>query len=369
MATVHNAYYNSPWIEKAAANLASALAPPDPEKMMAKQKLEWELARAQEVAKLEDEQYANTVSGNESLAKVLQLTANPVRNPLTDEIDDVETERQVLQHLSDAIGRGGINFVNPGLKAAGPAAPTFAVSEALAQQKAGFASNQIDQRLAGALQVLGITEGGKDRRLASSQAFTLDRDNKNYQYKLGLEADRHENRIKEKRAAAASPGAKPPRMLSRAAMEDIIYGFDLKEEELGGRQIPKKYKDKMIEEAEDIVQKGGKVQTAINAVWSKRKLDDVPAQKRKRFFGMEYGDLDPVIPAGYDEETPVAVDPSSLGGAAIGAGAAQPTRDAPASSTPPVRVLKEGVPRKFPANGQVWELRNGVPLRRTDLED
>jgi hypothetical protein len=54
MATVHNAYYNSPWIADAARNLASALAPPDPEKQLAAKRGQWEFDRLQQLAAIQD---------------------------------------------------------------------------------------------------------------------------------------------------------------------------------------------------------------------------------------------------------------------------------------------------------------------------
>ena len=58
MSTVPNRYYNSPWIEAAGRNLASALAPEDPEKTLAAQRAKWEFERAQELAQVQDEELA-----------------------------------------------------------------------------------------------------------------------------------------------------------------------------------------------------------------------------------------------------------------------------------------------------------------------
>jgi predicted HTH transcriptional regulator len=71
MATVHNAYYNSPWIETAARNLASALAPQDPEKTLEMQREKWKFQRLQELSRLEDEQRGLHKSGVTSLGALL----------------------------------------------------------------------------------------------------------------------------------------------------------------------------------------------------------------------------------------------------------------------------------------------------------
>ena len=343
MAQIPNFYYNSPWIADAAKSLASAFAPADPEKDIARRRDAWMFDQLQKKAGLEEHDRSERDLAEGFFGQIASF--KPILKE--DGTEDTEaTERAVMELYGKGIEHGG--DISKGMALSGPYAPAFTAKQILQTLKAQAAANAMVEkyRLMGGLQDDRFeNEGVRDAR---RHGYAVDMGDRNYQHKLGLEADRHEHRIAEKRAAAALPGAKPPRMLPRSAMEDIIYGFDLLEEDLGGgRKIPKKYKDKMVEEAEDLVQKGGKVQTALNAVWAKHKLDDVGEPKAKGFF--DFSGPDPVIPQGFDEP---AVDPNSLGGVATGANAAPalPTAAPAASPTQFAIQTKKGPDgRMYPA--------------------
>ena len=359
MAQIPNYYYNSPWIADAAKSLASAFAPIDPEKDIARRRDAWMFEQLQKKAGLEEHDRSERDLAEGFFGQIASF--KPILKE--DGTEDTEaTERAVMELYGKGIEHGG--DITKGMALSGPYAPAFTAKQILQTLKAQAAANAMVEkyRLIGGLQDDRFeNEGVRDAR---RHGYAVDIADVNYKNKLALQADAHLNRIAEKRAAAALNGGKPPRMIPRSAMEDIIYGFDLKEEEItGGRKIPKKYRDKMVEEAEDLVQKGGKVQTAVNAVWAKHKLDAVPEPKAKGFF--DFSGPDAVIPEGFDEP---AVDPNSLGGAAVGAGAdavAAAATPVPDNETLPQRALQalsEGVETPF-NNGQVWTLVNGKPKR------
>jgi hypothetical protein len=71
MATVPNRYYNSPWIRDAAANLASALAPEDPDKKLAADKMRFELQREQLLAQQQDEDRTRRLGQFQALGDIV----------------------------------------------------------------------------------------------------------------------------------------------------------------------------------------------------------------------------------------------------------------------------------------------------------
>jgi hypothetical protein len=211
MAAIPNRYYNSPWIAQAGENLAMALAPPDPQKQLAAQRAKWEFDRAQEVARIQDEDRLRAEELRQSLGDVY----NAARAPAVSVGPHSPGEAQYFAehpeavptpppsaNLGDAVGRAFS-------KGATPQEIDLITGDKYAQQRAlrammgdaayermiaqeGFRDNRFyvgeegkDRRLGvteegkdtrlgvteeGKDRRLGVTEGGKDRRLGVTEA-------------------------------------------------------------------------------------------------------------------------------------------------------------------------------------------------------
>src|SRR6187399_1761096 len=173
MATVSNAYFQSPWIADAARNLASALRPPDPQEQIARERAKWEFEHAQSEAQYlegERERYRQADSLMGDLAK---LTENPVVNPLTGEIDVNETRRQAGALLGQIYEAGGWKYVKPSQEVAGPLSASFMADKELAQQKLDANEEIWGRRFSNALtmQNRGFTHDDSSRE--DDQAFKL----------------------------------------------------------------------------------------------------------------------------------------------------------------------------------------------------
>lgn len=273
MATVHNAYYNSPWIADAAKNLASALAPPDRAKLLEEQKLRYEIQRAQELAAMEDEDRQNKNKGAGSMAKVIRLVGEPVRNPLTNQIDREETTRQSLANYADAIEFGGVENVGPGMKAVGPAAPTFAVSEALANQRGNIQSEQIDQRLAGALQLLTVGEQGKDRRQGNLFGHQDAAQQQGFENSMKLLVARQEGQLAQLRERIKGAGGNPL-TIAGTNLDDLTRLMYTQVANSGAELRDPREFDELIARAAIIMSTGRNAPTAVLEAYKKHVLPE-----------------------------------------------------------------------------------------------
>src|SRR5215510_10390122 len=133
MAQVPNYYYNSPWIADAARNLASALKPPSPQELLEARRTQLQMDILQQKADFEaqDREDANTVRA--AFGRMLE----PAINPVTNEVDPVQTEKNIRMDYADALRAGADPKASAGLL--GTASPFFQQQEALAQLRAAEA--------------------------------------------------------------------------------------------------------------------------------------------------------------------------------------------------------------------------------------
>jgi hypothetical protein len=358
MAQVPNYYYQSPWIADAARNLASALAPPDPEKELAKQRAQWQFERSQELALRQDQQYKDTQDAEEAFADMLR----PVVNPLTGAVDQQLTNEKIMSRWSDAIQLGGDPSIGESLS--GELNPEVAVKRAMAKLKAaeamGLAGFNWNQR--GALQ-------------DDAQAATAAENEKNRRFQA------EQNALRLKAHLQRTKGQGGPNEIPDAIIKTISYGLDDRIAATGRDMSLEDY-FRFGEEAGKRWQVNGNVDQAINEVWaetfanSRTFADAEHEADLPGLFGGTKGKLKPHFadrpvpardlaspltetPAPAEAPTPAPVTRTTP--AAAPTPAKSPTSSV-ATKTPPVKALKEGVITTF-KNGEKWTLKNGVPTK------
>lgn len=375
MSTIANRYYNSPWIKDAAENLASALAPPDLDKIAARKKLEWELGRAQEIARVEDETYSNKKGADKFIANVTRLAGDPVKDPMTGEVDWEETNRQATEGLASAFELGGIDYVNPGMKTAGPSAPTFGVAERLADMTAQNRSNQIGQQIQGTLAGIFANNQGQDARQTAGFDYDREKRGEEFERRMQLLVAEQEGDIEAIRARAAAGGGNPL-TIAGTVLNDATR-LMWQQVENNEATIDKKDFSELVARSAVLISQGRNVPTAVIQTYRDFVNDADSEPEVKSFFGMggkrkklhprfetplvPKGGIPGITPPPGVTDYGDAVVPRS----APSAGPVAPPAAAPAQDTPPaaaLATLEEGIETTF-GNNQTWTLRNGVPTR------
>ena len=369
MATVPSAYYQSPWIADAARNLASALAPPDPEKQLANKRAQWLFEQQQEMAHLAEADRADKQTAESKFAAMLNV--NPAVNPITGVIDEEETARQVRALLAEGIDAGGDAGV--GLKLAGTASPVFAQQEALKYIAAADAQARLSQRIGGQMDLARFVQGQMGDRQDSAYSNALGLEDRRQSGRMQLQLARQQARLAELKAKGAG-GSVP--MIAGKNLEDLVYLTDTMIAQSGKHMRPEDY-DKFIDNAAIYAQQTKSIPTAVNMAWADAfpgaanygdaPSTDVPepATWANRFIRMMGGNpTDPYLAPRFGVPT---AEPSY--GAAVTSPraappprATAPTTPAAAPGSPPANRLKEGVITTF-GNGQKWTLKDGVPTR------
>jgi len=356
MAQVPNLYYNSPWIAQAARSLGDALAPPDPTKLLARDAAQFEFDRAKKVAGQQDEDREHAQQADAFVAKIYDLQAHPIIDAKTGLPDEKATESAVLEALSGAVDKGGYKYVDPAGEAAGPIAPQFTAKRIMAILTAGQRANQINQRF----DRLEELQSGKDDRLDQREGikhgYRVDLQDRGYQQRLKLDANKHQQRMEERVKAAQARGEKVS-MMPTSTIEEILYDLDTKEETYGKR-LRQKDKDRIVEEIIDEARRTGNPQGAVNTIWSKRGLDDqeVVEADTRNFWQKLAGD--PIEAQFYSPKFDAPT--SDLGTAATGGVAPEAAATAPASPGESIvpRATINGVTLPQPRDEEDFNLLN-----------
>jgi len=383
MATVPNYYYNSPWLADIGRNLASALRPPDAQEILARQRAEWQFGREQELARIFDEDRANTQLAEDKLSQLIQM--EPALNPVTGIIDERQTELNARGLLGEVIDKGGLKFVDPSFKAAGTASPAFAAQEALKTLGIQAQQQMLAQRFA---QQLGMQSNlfGQQQLLQGNQFAHQDSmQSRLFEQQMKLQLARQQARLAEI-AAKGPPGAGKPPVIAGKILEDIVGGLTTMVQQ-SGKQMRQEDFDRLVDLAGQYAQQARSAPAGVNRAWSEAfpgvaSYGDAPSaevpepntfmNRLLRTFGSNPTDsyLSPSFGAPPNLSDAIPAPPAPVAAPAPAPSVAPPPpapaparpQAAPASKTPPASALKEGVNTKF-KNGQVWTLKNGVPTR------
>jgi hypothetical protein len=287
MPQVPNFYYNSPHIESAARSLASALAPPDPQELLQRERAKWQYGREQMLAGRQDEKYADTQAVEEAFAKMV----TPVYGADGVTIDQTATDKAMLENLSIALQRGG--DASTGLKLAGTNSPEFAVKEAVA-------TLQANKLLAGIAARGGVQAGlqdsehtWKDTNREDEQTFTAERDAKRWAHEsnqnfLKQQARMREINARERAKKASGTGSNwhsPPDNI----LKEITYGLDDMIRQTG-RPMSLDKRNQFIDRAIARWQRSGNPTNAYNEQWARS------FPKATSYEDVEH---DPDIPGGW----------------------------------------------------------------------
>jgi hypothetical protein len=395
MATVPNYYYNSPWIADVGRNLASALKPPDPQELLARERSRWEFSRAQQQAGIADQDRERTLAAEDKLSELLMM--EPAVNPVTGQIDENQTELNARRLLGEVVDLGGLRFVDPAMKSAGTASPAFAAQEAMKTLGIQAQQQMMAQRFAQQLGLQSNLFGQQQLLQGNTFAHQDTMQGRLFEQQWRLQLARQEARLAELAAKGPAGAGKAP-VVSGKLLEDIVGGLTTMVQQ-SGKQMRQEDFDRLVDLAGVYTQQSRSAPAGVNRAWSEvfpgvtsyagAPSADVPEpntwiNRMMRVFGGNPTDSylapsfgggaaapsslgDVVTPPQAPTAAPVPVAPPVAPPAPAPAAPSLPTVNAD-QSTPPVSALKEGVPRKFKSNGQVWELQNGRPVRRRDLE-
>jgi hypothetical protein len=404
MAQVPNFYYNSPWIAQAANSLASALAPPDPDKMLARDhlRLQMENERTKAANTLTDRE--NTERSRAAIGKLYALQSTPIIG-VDGKPDKAATEKEAFRLADEAMTFGPKDVREEVDDALFNLSPGFRTKRILQSYTQNAQTDRLTRSLSGALDQIrlrGTVQGGLQD---DQQAFELDRLDKLY----GL-------RWKELefRAANAAKGAGQKPITITPQLGKAITAEVLKRERATGNRLTDEDRFRLITRITEDTQTSRNPYSSADSVWNvsfpkfpytESATQQVPetdadfgVNSLMRLLGLEPTDtyLAPEAGAAPPAAGPPGVDPNSLGAAAVtppvqappltpndrirlegdlmresneraaADTAAMPLPDAkPASTTtkrapPPKNRLKEGINTTF-ANGEVWTLKGGVP--------
>lgn len=260
MASVPNYYYNSPWIADAGRNLAAALAPPDPEKQLAMQKERLTLQMLQEKQRLDAEDRADEHTIRTAYGRMME----PAINPVTGQVDPVQTEKNIRLDFAEALGAGADPKTGAGLL--GTVSPYFQQQQALAASKA-------DEFIKG-LNVKAAIDERDDKRLFAhqdasredSQAFTAEQNAARYKAQAEQNAARIAGHI-QAAAAKQAGGGKPERAIPKTILGEIALGMDDRIRRTN-RMMPAEQYFKFAERVGKRWQMNGNVEQAINEQWA-----------------------------------------------------------------------------------------------------
>jgi len=378
MAQIPNYYFNSPYIADAARNLASALAPQDPEKLLARQKMAFEFEQEKEKARLEEQARAEMDIGRDYAAQLASM--EPIMMADGKTVDKEATFNQARKLYAGMIQ----NRIDPKMAEAiaGPFGPGFAAKSQLAEITGDARMDYLTASLAGQLGIHKYDQSQSNARTVGG-----------WQNQLTLQQMRNYGAYQSALARAANTQTRKGAKVSVPDLEQITFLIMSKEmQDPEGRQLFDDERDKLIDAAVELFKSTGNHQGAVNAVWDatvggNQRAAAAPG-KWEQLAGYDpySGYIKPDISKLSQFSQPGGAP--TLGGAAIGApGGAPgvfipPSMDLPGTGplpapTPPAAApgggggslppaarakLKEGVITTF-ANKQQWTLKNGVPTR------
>ena len=324
MATVPNYYYNSPWIADVGRNLASALAPPDPDKLLARQANEFNLQNAQTTAANTAADRANTERSRVAVGKMYDLQRSPVIGA-DGKPDREATEREAFRLADEAMHYGPKDVRAEVDDALFNLSPTFARKKILQRVAIDAQSDRLSRSLAGAIDQLRVGGAIKGGLQDDQQEFELQRLDKLY----GLRW----NELKFKSEQAAKGLGKPPLTISKPLGQEILMGL-LRREKATRNPLTDEARFAMLAEISQDTQQTRDPYFSTQRIWSKHfpnaRYADAATQEVQEpgMFDNWFGNTDtflaPLGPNGPaaipgapppGAEPAVAEAPASLGGA------------------------------------------------------
>jgi len=395
MATVPNYYYNAPWMESIGRNLASALQPPDLDKLRAREQNEWQFQYAQNKASNEETDRQNNIRSKRAVGDMYELQRNPILG-LDGKVDMAATEKRAFELADEAMTYGPKDVraeVEDGLF---NLSPNFARKRILQRQAEAFRSDQLTRSLAGAIDQIktrgGIQQGLQD----DAQDFELRKMREQFQLR---------GREWQQRAYLKAQAAGQEPITITPALADRMFQEILRFEKYTGNHLTDEERMGLFGESTELAQTSRNPITAVHERWNARfpyaRFTDIPTQEVQEpgTFDNWLGNTDPYLKP-VDNVPPVpTIDPSAFAGptpeerrnfsdpvtqfnnpflppseeqqmesASRAAAGAETNALPPAPSgngavrAPPAKLLKEGIETTFKGKG-TWTLKNGVPTR------
>lgn len=378
MAQIPNYYFNSPYIADAARNLASALAPQDPMKLLANQKLAFEFEQEKEKARLEEKARAETEIGRSYLSQLAAL--EPIIGQ-DGKVDRAATFARARELYGNAIA----NRIDPKAAevVAGPFGPGFAAKSQLAEIGADARMDLLAATMAGQRGLAEYNQGQMNARYMAGlqNQLTLQQMKGLAQFQLAV-------------ARAKNAQAGKPMKVSDSDLEMITF-LVMGKEMASGKPLYDADRDRAIDESIKLFQATGNPQGAVNTVWDSTigaqqtqhdpsaweqlwGIDPNAGYARPDWNALSSPGATPlgtiVAPGALTNPPPTVVPPQGMTLPTPNPVTAPPppaaTRTPPASaqsggaSLPPAAraKLKEGAITTF-GNGQKWTLKNGVPTQ------
>lgn len=263
MATVPNYFYNSPALADIGRNLASALAPPDPEKTMARQRAQWEYDRMQQLARIQDEERMTDKGADQAL---VDLYNDPEAvNPLTGEVDLKQTGINRRNIASRALA-GGREYVSPVDELLGPYSPQFESKQILAAVKAAATEAAISQRFGNQMDLAQFNQGQTNARQQNlfGQQFSMEAFKQSGRFQL--QNAHAQSRLAEIQQRARTTGGNPMKITGKA-LEDLLTFMEMKIQETGA-DMPQGYRDELLTRMAISASKTGNIPLAVEQEWA-----------------------------------------------------------------------------------------------------
>jgi hypothetical protein len=267
MAQAPNYFYNSPWIADVGRNLASALRPPDPQELLARRQAQWQFDRAQQLAANQDADRAADLAADEALVKLAQF--EQVVNPLTGQVDENETARQ-MRDLASAAYAGGREYINPAEELLGPYSPQFETKQILAAVKAAATEAAIAQRGGIQMDLAQYNQGQQNNRQDKlfGQQFSMEAFRQSGRFQL-LNA-RAQQRLGEIQERARVSGGNPMKITGKT-LEDLLTFMQMKIGDTGAN-MPQGYQDELLARMAIAASRSGNIPLAVEQVWEESGL-------------------------------------------------------------------------------------------------
>jgi hypothetical protein len=281
MAQAPNYFYNSPWIADAARNLASALKPPDPQELLAREQARWQFDRQKQLAGIQDTERERDLLADQALTELYM--DEPAVNPLTGEIDDKQTAINRRNIAARAVA-GGREYIDPTESLLGPYSPTFESKQILAAIKAAATEQQIQQRFGNQMDLTRYVQGQQNERQQNmfGQQFSMEAFRQSGRFQL--QNARAQSRLLEIQERAKNGGGNPMKITGKA-LEDLLTFMEMKIQETGA-QMPQGYRDELLTRMAIEASKTGNIPLATEQVWAEAGLPEGPTQAEEPgFFG------------------------------------------------------------------------------------
>lgn len=407
MATVPNYYYNSPWIADAGRNLASALAPPDPKEILAREQGQWQFQRMQQLAREAEEDRTANLEADKALAEL--STDEEAVNPVTGVVDQRQTGIN-RRNIAARAFAGGREYVEPTNKLLGQYSSTFETEQLLKVLGIAASESAQNRRFGNQMDLARFQAGEQEKRDQNRFANNWSMQQYRTSAQFALHNARAQQRLLEIQERAKTESGNP-KNISGKMLEDIVTFLDTRVAE-SGAQLPAGAYNELLTRMAINASRHGDVPLAVADEWEKAGLDAgdmgapaaAPGPIAQLFQSLGFGSspqyltpnfgprpgaptqdtgsayerelkasggefqpaVAPPLPPGVPTLGGVITAPEAAGPPielpAAPSPAPAPARAAPKSGAPPARLLKEGIETTFKGKG-TWTLKKGVPTR------